>query len=125
MPLSGYYVSAGYFLTGETMDRRTQVEVKRPFDLRKGKRGTGAVELAGRYSAVALGPEVFTAGFADPNLWTDRAATLDLGVNWYLNNYTKIYFDWEHAEFATPVLYRVGGLQRTSDVYWMRFQVYF
>jgi len=34
-------------------------------------------------------------------------------------------FDWEHAMFAQSICYRPGGLQKTSDLFWLRFQVYF
>ena len=27
---------------------------------------------------------------------------IDVGVNWYLNKFVKIYFDWEHAIFGNP-----------------------
>ena len=50
----------------------------------------------------------------------------DVGFNWYLNKFVKIYFDWEHAMFAQPVVYRPGpALQKTSDLFWLRMQVYF
>ena len=84
-----------------------------------------AFELTARYSELGLGPRVFTAGLADPNLWTNRAEMTDVGFNWYLNKFVKVYFDWEHAMFAQPVYYRPGGLQKTSDLFWLRFQVYF
>lgn len=125
VPLNGYYVAAGFFLTGETVERRTQVRPIHPFSLKRGEFGLGAVEMVARYSEVDLGSQVFTGGFADPNLWTNHASTIDVGANWYLNEYAKITLTWEHVEFATPVFYRPGGLQLTSDLFWARFQVYF
>lgn len=125
VPIQSYYVSAGYFLTGETVDRRTQIEPLLPFDLRKGHFGPGAIELQGRYSSLQISKTVFASGLADPNLWSNSVSTIDLGVNWYLNAYTKIVFDWEHAMFGQPVLYAPGRLQATSDLFWWRFQVYF
>jgi phosphate-selective porin OprO/OprP len=125
VPVNAYYVTAGYFLTGETVDRRTQIEPLRPFCLRKGKFGPGAIELQGRYSTLELGRSVFTGGLADPNQWTNRLYTVDLGLNWYLNAYTKIVLEWEHAVFGQPVLDAPGKFQLTSDLFWARFQVYF
>ena len=29
------------------------------------------------------------------------------------------------ANFADPVQYRPGGLQKTADMFWLRFQLYF
>ena len=51
---------------------------------------------------------------------------VDVGVNWYINHYVKVMFDWEHAMFGQPVMYRPGpGLQSTSDLFWMRMLFYF
>jgi phosphate-selective porin OprO/OprP len=77
-----------------------------------------------------LGRQVFTAGLADPNLWTNNVQLIDVGVNWYLNKFVKIYFDWEHAIFASPVLAAVNSngaalFHTTSDLFWLRFQFYY
>ncbi len=126
IPINGWFAQAGYLLTGETLIDRTVIDPLRPFDLRRGRVGPGAWEITGRYSALALGSQVFTGGFADPNLWTNRVQMVDVGLNWYLNRWMKIYFDWEHAMFAEPVLYKPGpNLQRTSDLFWLRMQIYF
>jgi phosphate-selective porin OprO and OprP len=125
VPLDGFYVAAGYFLTGETVNRRSQVRPNKPFDLRKKSFGLGAWELQGRYSLLTMGDEVFTGGLADPNIWTNRVQAFDLGLNWYMNEYLKIYLDWQHSEFGSPALYAPGKLQKTSDLFWIRGQVYF
>ncbi|APW58927.1 OprO/OprP family phosphate-selective porin [Paludisphaera borealis] len=125
VPLNGFYVAAGYFLTGETVNRRSQVRPNKPFDLRKKSFGLGAWELQGRYSLLTMGDEVFTGGLADPNIWTNRVQSFDLGLNWYMNEYLKIYLDWQHSEFGAPVLYAPGKLQSSSDLFWVRGQIYF
>jgi phosphate-selective porin OprO/OprP len=125
VPTYGYHVQFGYFLTGEEVERRTFVKPLRPFDLRPGKRGSGAVEIQARYDDFVVGNEIFTAGFADPGLWTNRVQTIDAGVNWYLNMFTRIQFDWQHAIYANPVVYRPGAFQSSNDLFWVRFQIYF
>ena len=126
LPIGGWFAQAGYILTGETIADRVLIDPLHPFDLRRGKFGPGAWELTARYSSLTLGNQVFTSGLADPNLWTNRADMVDVGVNWYLNKWVKIYFDWEHAVFSQPVIYRPGpSLQKTSDMFWMRMQIYF
>ncbi len=125
VPTRGYHVQFGYFLTGEEVERRTFVEPLEPFDLRDGKRGWGAFEVQARFDHFSLGDQVFTGGLANPNLWTNSVNTVDSGINWYLNKYTKVYFDWQHAMYATPVQYRPGGLARTSNLFWIRTQIYF
>jgi phosphate-selective porin OprO and OprP len=127
VPLAGFYVSGGYFLTGEDVQQRTRVYPLRPFiPSRKGYSiGPGAWEVVGRVSELRLGEKIFTAGFADPNLWSNQAVTTELGLNWYWNEYVKLYAFWLHADFADPVQFRPGGLQKSTDMFWLRFQLYF
>jgi phosphate-selective porin OprO/OprP len=54
--------------------------------LKAGEKFTpGAVEVFGRYSTMDLGRNIFTGGFADPNLWTNHVWATEVGLNWYLN----------------------------------------
>jgi phosphate-selective porin OprO and OprP len=127
VPFSGFYVAGGYFLTGEHVEQRSRVYPLRPFvpTERGHSMGPGAWEIVGRVSELALGEKIFTAGFADPNLWSNQAVTTELGVNWYWNEYIKLYAFWLHADFAEPVQFRPGGLQNSTDMFWLRFQLYF
>ena len=127
VPVNGWMIQASYFLTGEKLTRR--VNVVRPlhdFGFHDGKFTWGAFEVHGRISELDLGQQVFTHGFADPNLWANRAGATDIGMNWYLNYYTKVYFDWQHAFYGNPVTTGVSGrFMSTTDLYWLRFQLFF
>ncbi len=125
VPIGGYFVQAGYILTGETIRDRTLIDPLRPFDLRPGHFGLGAFEVTARFSQLQLGRQVFTGGLADPNLWTNEAQMVDVGFNWYLNRFLKVYFDWEHAMFGNPVFYNTDRFQKSNDLYWLRLQAYF
>ncbi len=129
VPFEGYMVQAAYFLTGEQLTRRVNVvRPRRNFGYNKGGEfGFGAVEVHARYSQLGLGRQIFTGGFADPNQWTNNAYAIDTGVNWYLNYYTKVYFDWQHAGFANPVVTGNPSHRYTSatDLFWLRFQLFF
>jgi phosphate-selective porin OprO/OprP len=127
VPFSGFYVTGGYFLTGEHVERRTRVYPERPLvPTKKGQpRGPGAWEVVGRVSQLRLGEQIFSSGFADPSLWSNQATTTELGLNWYWNEYIKVYMFWLHGNFADPVQYRPGDLQRSADMFWLRFQLYF
>ena len=50
VPVSGYFVQAAYILTGETRERLSLIDPIRPFDLRTGKFGLGALEVQARFS---------------------------------------------------------------------------
>ena len=127
VPVQGWTVQAAYFLTGEELTRR--VNVVRPlrnFGYTDGQFGIGAVEVHARFSEMNLGQQVFSAGLADPNLWSDKASATDIGANWYLNYYTKVYFDWQHAFYGQPIT--TGSTRRymsTTDLFWLRFQLFF
>jgi len=125
VPTGGYFVQAGYILTGETIRDRTLIDPLRPFDLRPGHFGLGAFEVTARFSQLQLGRQVFTGGLANPMLWTNEAQMVDVGFNWYLNKFLKVYFDWEHAMFGNPVFYNTGRFQKSNDLYWLRLQAYF
>ena len=66
-----------------------------------------------------------SVGLADPNLWTNHAQLVDVGANWYLNQFVKVYFDWEHALFGSPVFSATGHLRRSNDLFWVRTQLFF
>ena len=94
------------------------VKPNQNFDLRRGKFGLGAIELAGRFNQLNFGDQVFTGGLADPNLWTNQLYTIDLGVNWYWTQYIKVSIGWEHAGFGNPVTYArpVAHEQQRGDL---------
>ena len=127
---SGYNVTASYFITGEQVTRRVNmVQPIRDFNfnfLKPGEKfSPGAVELYTRYSTMDIGRNIFTGGFADPNLWTNHVWATDIGLNWYLNFYTRIYLDWQHAGYGNEVNVVPGKFASTTDIYWLRFQVFF
>lgn len=125
VPVGGYFVQAAYLLTGETRTATGLIDPIRRFDLRPGRFGLGAWEPTVRFSELSIGKEIFTGGFADPNLWTNRVYEVDLGVNWYLNRFVKVYFDWEYCNFGQPIYYGPEHFTRSSNVYWMRLQAFF
>jgi phosphate-selective porin OprO/OprP len=126
---SGYHVTASYFLTGEQLTRRVNVVKPRSdfnFDfLKGGPFSPGAWEVFARYCTFDIANNIFSSGFADPNLWTNHAWTTDIGLNWYLTFYTRIYLDWQHAEFGNPVAVAPGRFSSTTDLFWLRFQIFF
>ena len=125
VPVLGYDVTLASFLTGETVENRSTVVPLSP--ITRDGTGHGALEVFGRYSKLRLGDEVFTAGLADPNDWTNDAAITDIGCNWYLNRFLRVTFDWQHAMYATPVLLNQERdlRSRQNDLFWIRCQLYF
>lgn len=99
--MHGCYVDASYFLTGEHRGYDTkraafdQVKVLRPVlrDRSDSRGGYGAIELATRFAF---------ADFNSPNLPPTMNGSpsgsllyqLTTGVNWYLNDYTRLMFNY-------------------------------
>lgn len=131
VPLNGYFVQAYYFITGEEITRRVDIKPLKNFAFKNGKlTGPGAIEVHSRFSALNLGQNVFTGGLADPNIWSANAYAIDTGANWYLNQYTKIYFDWQYAGFGNGVFNGSDAngktrLTKDTNLLWLRFQLFF
>ena len=96
----GYYLQASYVLTGEKATAKG-VTPARSFDPAKGQ--WGAVEIAGRYTSVAVDGDVFTNNYAARPANTDGADVYTAGVNWYLNKNIRLMLNYEHADFNSPL----------------------
>lgn len=127
IPVGGFHTSLAFFLTGEQVERRTAVEPLRPFRPLSGEWGPGAIEPFARYSQLNLGANVFSEGLADAQHWAKDVGMVDLGMNWYPNRWVKFYLTWQHAMFGSPVLVNEAKntYGRSSDLFWVRCQVYF
>jgi phosphate-selective porin OprO/OprP len=112
---TGWYVDAGWFITGETQSYSKGVfgrpKVKNPVVWSKGG-GWGAWQLAGRYDVLDLtdkatsiqGPAVVIPPIA-PSVNVANACTLCgeqttwiVGVNWWLKDYSRIQFQYGESE---------------------------
>ena len=91
--LGGFYVYAGYFLTGEhrTYNRNTGTfgRTRPRHNFRAGGHGLGAWEVAVRYSELDLDDDPVDGGHL-------RNATV--GLNWYLNPNTRFMANYVRAD---------------------------
>jgi phosphate-selective porin OprO/OprP len=105
---SGFYAFISFFLTGEHRNYKTSSAA---FDRVKPAEnfgvGSGAIEVAARYSMLDL----------DDGPSTDELNDVTLGVNWYLNPNARIMLNVVHAEFED------GAVDDSMDALMMRFQV--
>ena len=93
---TGYMAQASYYLTGENASFGW-VKPLHPFDPLKGS--WGGWELAARISNVAAQTRQFQLGFASPNVSAKSATEFALGVNWYLSDNVKWWFDYANTYF--------------------------
>ncbi|MFP4355052.1 MAG: OprO/OprP family phosphate-selective porin [Phycisphaerae bacterium] len=123
--LTGAYVQASYFLTGEYRPYKngtfSRVKPKKNFSP---DGGTGAVELAARYSYLDM---------TDGNFNTiagGRAGQVDamtIGVNWYLNPNTRIMVNYVRSCWDVDANTADGtsSWDESVDTVMLRFQVDF
>lgn len=105
---NSFYVQASYVLTGEHRGYKgglmEGVHPDKNFD---GTGGIGAWELAVRFSRIDLDDQTVAGG---------TLGDVTAGLNWYLNPYTRVMFNYVHADLKD-----VGK----CDSFMTRFQVAF
>ncbi|WP_425613415.1 OprO/OprP family phosphate-selective porin [Anatilimnocola sp. NA78] len=120
--LSGAYMQAGYFLTGEhrPYDRKAgAIDRVKPFEdffwvnTQDGGTctGLGAWEIAARWSYIDLTDGTVNGG---------DMSNLTAGVNWYCNPYCKVVFNYIHSWLDSRT-----GIQSETSAYGLRAQVDF
>jgi phosphate-selective porin OprO/OprP len=124
VPFEGGSVALTYFLTGEEIVRRKDVEPLRNFNWRSPWQHPGAVEAYSRVAYLNAGQTIFTGGLADASQYSRNALVLDNGINWYLNRFIRICFDWQHSEFGRPVNFG-NHFSRSMDMFWFRTQLFY
>jgi phosphate-selective porin OprO/OprP len=93
---SGYLLQASYVLTGEEATYGW-LRPHHPFDPRNGY--WGGWDVAARLSNVATQTRQFQLGFASPNVAAKTATEWALGINWYMSDNIKWYFDYANTYF--------------------------
>ena len=113
MPVESFYVRPATCSPARPGAASASSSRNNPFSLRPGEFGLGAWEpSSARYDYLDIGNQVFTNGLADPNrLGQPRCRMTDVGFNWHMTQYVKMFFDWNHAEFNNPVTFAKGKYQ--------------
>jgi len=114
-----WQVTGSYFLTGEK-NSYGRVAPKNNFEGPGG--GSGAMQLAFRYNALAVDPDAFVRGYADITTSAQNAKAWAVGVNWYLNRFARLMFDYEQTQFHGGA---TTGDRPTEHLFMNRFQLAF
>jgi phosphate-selective porin OprO/OprP len=100
----GWGIAGSYVLTGETTSDRG-VRPRHPFDPSAGH--WGALQVAARYSQLAVDRLAFSRGFAAPAA-SRKASAFTLAANWYPTFFIKYYATFERTTFD-------GGAVRPAE----------
>ncbi len=130
---NAWYVEAGWFLTGETRSYHEgewgRIKVKNPV-LGGGKGGGwGAWQIAGRYDVIDLtdqaqtiqgNPGIAASGNFLQSLSTNctqcgEQKTWEIVVNWWLNDYTGIQFQYSHSDIGGGPLLLASGASANAN----------
>ena len=120
----GWYVDASYFLTGESRPYSDgvfgRVKVKNP--VFGGSGGWGAWQVAGRYDVLDLSDQaaaITAGGVVDCSACGEQKTWL-IGVNWYLNDYTRLMLNINQSEIEGGVNdgAEISGVGMRAQVDW-------
>jgi phosphate-selective porin OprO and OprP len=109
----GWYASASWVVSGETKTFRGVVPAHPLVGGEAGTRGSGAFQLAARYSQLMLDDDLVMGGLVDPSAFTDRVDTWDVGLNWYSTAHTKVMLHFIRTEFADDIV--IDGEERGAE----------
>ncbi len=105
---NGYYVTASYFLTGESRDY--QYPDGYFIGITKIHHDYGAIQLLARFSSINLN---------DKDIQGGAEHDYGVGLNWYSSKMTELSFNYIYA-VADP---NYQGNRQASNVYALRFQI--
>ena len=106
---SAWQGALSYVIGGKPSFTGTSVET--PF--RFGANGWGALEFAGRASAIAIDSEANGGtAWADPSKSASQATSLTGGVRWHLSEHYRLFVDYEHTYFTAGA---ANGLNRLAE----------
>ncbi len=111
----GWGIAGSYVLTGETTSDRG-VRPRHAFDPSAGH--WGALQVAARYSHLAVDPLAFVSGFAAATA-RRTARALTLAANWYPTAFIKYYATFERTMFDA------GAVRPVEHIILFRAQVAF
>jgi len=107
----GYYLQAGWIITGESRGYKTDIAA---FDGVKPAGSGGAWELIARFDALDV------ANSAPISVTGEKADSITVGVNWYMNSLVKLSMNYVNVSTDQPI----GG-EDDGDALVARLQIAF
>jgi phosphate-selective porin OprO/OprP len=115
----GWQIAASYMLTGEENSFRA-ISPRRKFSPSTG--GWGALQLTARVGQLTVDSNAFPI-YADPNTQAESSTTFGTGLNWILNDNTKLTLQYDYTSFIGGAAN--DGNRPDANAITTQFQVYF
>lgn len=115
----GWQIAASYMLTGEDNAFRA-ISPRRKFSPSTG--GWGALQLTARVGQLTVDSNAFPI-YADPNTQAEQSTTFGTGLNWILNDNTKLTLQYDYTSFVGGAAN--GANRPDANAITTQFQVYF
>ncbi|HLI62972.1 MAG TPA: porin [Terriglobales bacterium] len=116
-----WQVTGSWMLTGEQNSYRSIVP-RKALEGGGHESGWGAWEVAARYSELRIDPLAFSSGLADITKSARASHEWVVGLNWYLNFFVKLQFNYDQSTFDGGA---VKGNRPTEHAIMERLQVAF
>jgi phosphate-selective porin OprO/OprP len=93
-----WQLAGAWVITGENTSWRGVIPAE-SFDLDSG--GLGAFEVVARYSRLNMDGDLYTGNtFINAALYPEDSEEFGVGLNWYMNRFVKVAFNYEHLNFT-------------------------
>ncbi len=115
----GWQIAASYMLTGEENSFRA-ISPRRKFSPSTG--GWGALQITARVGQLEVDTSAFPV-YADPNTQARQSTTFGTGLNWILNDNTKLTLQYDFTSFLGGA--PDGGDRPDANAITTQFQLYF
>lgn len=112
-----WQVVGAWTLTGEDVNFRGGVKPLNRFD--PGNGAWGALQLVVRYGQIDIDDDAFPL-YADIARSVTKAKAVGVGLNWYLNEYVQLWFDYDYTSFDGGAA--AGGDREDEQALFTRFQ---
>ncbi len=119
----GWYAAASWVLTGE-QKLFSGVKPNHPLWVKDASAGSGAWQLALRYSDLQLDDALVDAGLVAATSFPDSVRTWDLGLNWYTTANTKVMLHYLHTDYADAIEFD-GESRSSEDALLLQLQLHF
>lgn len=124
-PAFAWTLTGVYWLTGEEITDRRDINPLRPFRWKDPLGNPGAWQAFARYDSFAFGESLIDSGFTIPGTSAPSVRALDLGISWFPDRFVTVWMGFMHAWLGGPVRLTPSRTTDWYQLFTLRAQVFF